>query len=292
MNSSERNIRINIAKENKNIIIKKKYILNIHKPFKFNIYKKLLLNNKSDNECKIICFKGTTNQAINHVNNINSLFNIIVLNFANSHHVGGGYLHGSMAQEEELARTIIDLFPSLALRANKSYDYLNFKWYKHILYSSNLSLYRYDNRESKGIYNFIPNAPIKVSVVTAAAPDLNNNQTNINNFINDSNKFYKIIYNIIHTVCIVPLYINEKKNKKTKNNVLILGAFGCGAFSPSQIVQNKLNIKYNEVIASIFAQVLINIKKILYYDYIYFAIPPGDNYDAFYNILKSYNLFN
>ena len=285
MNNSDRSTRISIANQNKDIVIKKKLPLNIQKPLKFNIFKNIRINTQNKLS-KIYFFKGTTNQAILHIHNINPNNNIAILNYANSHTVCGGYTHGAMAQEEELARTIIDLYPSLALRATKNKKYYNFKWNKHIFYSSNLSLYRYDNTQSLGKYNFMK--PIKVSVITAAAPNLNTDETNIINFKNNSKYFFDIIFKIINCICLVPLYINQ--HKKQQINILILGAFGCGAFSPQQNIQDALNIKYNKVIATLFAQVLTLLKKILYYDYIYFAIPPGDNYDTFFDVFKSFGL--
>jgi uncharacterized protein (TIGR02452 family) len=223
-----------------------------------------------------------------YFNNINKYYKISVLNFANSHHVCGGYLKGSMAQEEELCRTIIDLFPSLAILANRNKYYKNFKWYKHVLYSSNLSLYRYDNIQSNGNYNFIN--PIKVSVITAAAPNLNNNTRLIEIFKKNPDKIFKTIYKIIKTIYLLPIYLNNI-NKERKINVLILGAFGCGAFSPSNNIEKYLGIKYNKYIASIFASILLKIPNILSaYDYICFAIPPGDNYTTFKNIFIKYKL--
>ena len=282
--------RINIAYDNRKIVKSNSLILNIKKPIKININKKILINHKQNKKTKVILFEGTTNEAIIKLYNTNSNLSFSILNFANSTHVGGGYRHGSMAQEEELCRTIIDLFPSLALRADKKYNYTNFKWYKHVLYSSNLSLYRYDNSQSSGKYNFINNKPIKVSVITAAAPNLNNNTKMINIFKKNPKNIFNIIYKIIKTICLFPIYLN-KINKERRINVLILGAFGCGAFSPSIQLQNSLGIKYNKYIATLFVQVLINTPNLLtIYDYICFAIPPGDNYNIFYSVFKKYKL--
>ena len=286
---NDRLIRINIANENKYIVKNNDLSLNIKKPIKIYIYDYIAINHNQQKKTKIILFKGTTNQAIVQLYNFNPRLSMAILNFANSYHVGGGYTHGSMAQEEELCRTIIDLFPSLALRADRKYNYKYFKWNEHILYSSDLSLYRYDSVQSNK-YNFINNIPIKVSVITAAAPDLNRNKHNINLFINNPTNIFNIIYKLIETICLTPIQLN-KINKEKRINILILGAFGCGAFSPSINLQNNLGIKYNAKIASLFAHVLINTPNLLtVYDYIYFAIPPGDNYDTFFNIFKKYNL--
>ena len=284
------NNRINISNKNHDLVKSKSLLLNIKKPIKIDINKNIIINHIQNKKTKIFFFKGTTNQAIFHFYKINKYFKFSILNFANSHHVCGGYTHGSMAQEEELCRTIIDLFPSLGLVANRKYYYKNFKWYKHILYSSNLSLYRYDNVQSNGEYNLINKNPIKVSVISAAAPDLNNNIKLIKIFKKNPNNIFNILYKIIKSIYLIPIYLN-KKNREHKINVLILGAFGCGAFSPSINLQNNLGVKYNENIASIFAKLLTKIPNILtVYDYICFAIPPGDNYDSFKKIFIKYNL--
>jgi uncharacterized protein (TIGR02452 family) len=281
---SNRIRRIDIANDNKKIVVRKQLPLNISKPYKINVNTNMDINHKGNKKTKIIFYKGTTNQAIMHL--YKPTINFAILNFANSHHVGGGYTHGSMAQEEELCRTIIDLFPSLALRANKKYDYINFNWTKHVLYSPNLTLYRYDNSNN---YTMLNN-PIKVSVITAAAPNLNNENKTIILFKKNINYIFQIINKIIKTVCLFPIYLN-KKNREKRINILILGAFGCGAFAPSNNLQNSLGIKYNEEIANVFAQVLLYTPNLLsIYDNICFAIPPGDNYDTFYNVFKKYNL--
>ena len=97
------------------------------------------------------------------------------------------------------------------------------------------------------------------------------------------------IYLIIKTIYLLPIYLYNINKEKT--NVLILGAFGCGAFSPSNNLQNYVGIKYNEYIAYIFASILLKIPSILStYDFICFAIPPGDNYNIFKKVFLKYNL--
>ena len=194
-----------------------------------------------------------------------------------------GYLKGSIAQEEELCRTIIDLYLSLEKLLNEPEHnrkkYIDFIPHMHIFYSFNLSLYRYDGTQSGNRYDFIHKnkkvAPIKISVITAAAPDLRTKsqkeKTELINKLKDNNSdIYSHLFNIIKGIYLVPATIQKNIN------ILILGAFGCGAFSPSKDIQQQINkdYDYTKKIASYFAQYLIDNSDILYlYDYICFAIP-------------------
>ena len=297
MSNDQIYMRKKVAEENKKIIKLNKKLLNIREPIMIDISYDIKINHKGSTKTQIIFFEGTTNEAIVQLNKQNSKLKFSILNFANSQHVGGGYRHGSMAQEEELCRTILDLFPSLALKANKKYNYYDFKWDEHILYSPDLSLFRYDNSQSNGQYTFIRNdsnlvgsIPIKVSVITAAAPNLRNDYNTINLFTKNQQDIYDIIYQLIKKICLFPIYLNKQKKEK-KINVLILGAFGCGAFCPSNDLQSNLGIKYNKDIATLFANVLLETPYLLtIYDFIYFAIPSGDNYNTFHDVFKSFNL--
>ena len=295
--------RINIADDNRSIVISNKYNLNIQTPKKVRIvsndYISIDKKNIKDNKTQIVFFKGTTNEAIIHFYKKKNNNKICILNFANSHHVGGGYLGGYMAQEEELCRTIIDLFPSLALLASrKSRNYYDFKWNRDVLYSSNLSLYRYDAAQSNNNYDFIDKnvnpKPIKISVITAAAPNLRIDRNRkeptpktvelVNNFRSKPNDLYEILFDIIKGIYLVPIQIEKNIN------ILILGAFGCGAFSPHYDLQKQMNIDYTKDIASIFLRIIEKIPDILHlYDYICFAIPDNNkdnNYKTFYNVFK------
>ena len=261
---------------------------------------------KNLNKAKIVFFKGTTNQAIIYFYNKDNTNKICILNFANPTTVGGTYLDGDMAQEEELCRTIIDLYPSLELLSknepsikndtNKQYD--NFTPETDVFYSSNLSLYNYDGKQSNNKYNRINynhNEPIKISVITAAAPDLRMKENTkeeevriLDRLRHTTFNLYNHLSNIITQIYLVP------KHEENKINILILGAFGCGAFSPSSYILNKWGYKYNERVAKYFTKILKKKPQILQqYDYICFAIPPNqnnqnnDNYDVFYNKFKT-----
>merc|ERR1712032_1768816 len=102
------------------------------------------------------------------------------LNFANGEHVGGGYKHGAMAQEEDLCRMIPTLYSSLFNAQKhglhpfgpctcKSADIP--EKYSTVLYTKGLVLAR--TSEAQG-YALLPREQQRiVSLVTAAAPNVN-----------------------------------------------------------------------------------------------------------------------
>lgn len=300
-------IRQRIAEENgekvKEWLKNKNTNLNIQKPIEIDAQRGIRpLDAPGNKNSPILFFQGTTNQAVNYFNNLG--LKCAVLNFANSHHVGGGYLHGSMAQEEELCRTILDLFGSLAMLANKKLVYNDFDWKKHIKYSPDLNLWRKDCAESKGDYTML-SSPVKVSVITLAAPNLRSDNGEINNFRKNPKLYFEYIKNIIRNSCLAPIHAGREKKETNNVNVLVLGALGCGAFHPSPELENavftddlrkeKFNgkkiTKYKQAIANLFLQVLLEEPHILtVYDFISFAIPPGENYDEFYNVFMNEQL--
>ena len=298
-------IRIAMVNNNRDIANLDKHKLNINKPIKKSYDSNIAIDidkNLKLNKAKIVFFKGTTNQAIIYFYNKDNNNKICILNFANPTTVGGGYFYGEMAQEEELCRTIIDLYPSLKLLAkppiidnNTIKEYDNFQSNKDVFYSSELSLYYYDGKQSNNTYNRInynQNKPIKISVITAAAPDLRTKdntpeekQQILNKFKDYKDGVYPHINNIITQIYLVPIQIENI-------NILILGAFGCGAFSPSFDIQQQNGNKYNRTIAKYFTKILKGRPNILNrYDYICFAIPSSprdDNYNEFYKVFKEY----
>lgn len=281
--------RSNVANDNKEIVKNNLLPLTINKPFVINLNKNIRpIYNKGKKLTELLLFEGTTNQAIHHFNKLS--LKCAVFNYGNSIHVGGGYLKGSIAQEEELCRTIPDLFPSLDLLASKHYYGDNFTWYKHVLYSSNLSLYRLDNIQSNNNYDIFTDDPIKVSVITIAAPDLKKNSKDIIYFIEHSDDIFNKLYKVIHAAIMSPI-LASRKGVENNVNVLIVGAIGCGAFCPSKELQETLNIKYTEKIAEIYIKVLQETQNILtVYDYICFAIPKGENHEIFKKVFEEHNI--
>jgi uncharacterized protein (TIGR02452 family) len=274
---------MNIPQENLKIIKEGKLKFNIQMPVDIKCIDRSIKFKYTPKNTKIILYKGTSNQAICYFNKCEPKMNSAVMNFANSHVVGGGNLSFT-TQEEELCKTILDLYPSLEKCANNHKEYINFRWWQKIKYCSKLSLYRFDNMQSKGTYDFISNSPIITSVITAAAPNLSTNKSQIKLFEEDPNKIFSDIKNIIYTSYVSPFIMKNVDNI----NILILGAFGCGAFCPSDFLQKAKNIKYNEAIARLHIEVILETPCL--YDYICFAIPHGNNYDAFKKILVESNM--
>jgi uncharacterized protein (TIGR02452 family) len=298
-------IRQKIAKENYDIIRTRGLPkLNIRKPIHIDAERGIRdIERNFGKRTRILFLGGTTNQAIHYFHQMR--MKCAVMNFANSHHVGGGYTHGSFAQEEELCRTIPDLFPSLAHDANRNKDYIDergnstFHWMKDIKYSPDLNLYRYDCAQSNGKYDFFTlTDPIPVSVITVAAPNLGfKSDTHepkhpdiVDDFLRNPGMYFGFIKNIIRNSCLAPIFANRQKEEGVVN-VLVLGAFGCGAFRPSPKVESQLGGKYNQIIANLFVDVLRETPNLLTtYDYICFAIPPGENYDEFKNVFLQFRL--
>lgn len=224
----------------------------------------------------------STNRAIQHYLAENSNYKIAILNFANSHYPGGGYLSGASAQEEELCRTSPFLFASLndAYRMG-FYNEWKDDWSSQILYTPDVLFIRNDGSSSKNNYNFLQlDRQYYVSVITAAAPNLHK--------IKDLNNIpYPTEYeNIIRQIYFSPIMVKQNKNicfSKTKSyekfpeiDILILGAWGCGAFAP------PFYIKYNKYVAERFVSALANADR--QYIKISFAIPKNgldNNYDIF-----------
>ena len=201
-----------------------------------------------------------------------------LLNMASYKKPGGGVKTGAMAQEEELMRTIPDLFASLDLDAH-NHNYVDFYWDKTIKYSKNLTVRRLDGKQSNGNYDFMDDK-IPVNVITAAAPNLNSERELLMEYAYKNNEMMDKIKNLIKGCCVVPL-LSEKEKITESKSVLILGAFGCGVFCPCEQAQAHVGISYPMQISQLFYAVLSDTALQNQYDEIVFAIPSGPNYDAF-----------
>lgn len=200
---------------------------------------------------------------------------LAVLNFASATNPGGGVINGSSAQEESLCRCST-LYPAL----NQ-----NFLWQKY--YNVNRAagnplhtdacIYTPGVVICKSDTDFPERMPqenwVTVSVISCAAPNLRKKPDNRYNPEKGQ------------AVSITPdelIHIHEQRAKSILSvaadndvDILVLGAFGCGAFCNDP-----------KVVAKAYANVLKDCRR--YFDLIEFAIYcrgyETENYDSFVNI--------
>lgn len=183
-----------------------------------------------------------------------------VLNFASYKNPGGGFLKGSMAQEECLCQES-NLYNILIQFKEKFYE-PNQKRLNKGLYNNNL-IY------TPNVLFFKNNKTLTCDVITCAAP---NKKVAKERYNMSDNIIYKTMEDRIDHI----LY----SAYKNRIDCLILGAFGCGVFSNdpkdvATIFKNLLETKYNKIF-----------KKVV------FAIPNqnrNNNYKIFYNVFKNIN---
>ncbi|MDP4176798.1 MAG: TIGR02452 family protein [Bacillota bacterium] len=171
--------------------------------------------------------------------------NIIALNFASAKNPGGGFLNGSSAQEESIARSSA-LYPCL-LSQKKFYEFHKKQGsplYSHkMIYSPDVPIFRDDNGK-------LLSEPILCSFITSPAVNAKvARDRGINE--NEIRKNMDIRINKI-----LDLALNKKPS------AIILGAFGCGVFGnnprdvadifASQLVRKVDKIKDTEIIFSIY----------------------------------------
>jgi len=142
--------------------------------------------------------------------------NPLVMNFANAHNPGGGFLMGATAQEESLCRCST-LYSSInSHKASEMYRYnnthLNRVESDYMLISPNVAVFRDEN------YNLME--PVMMGVVTAPAPNRRGAAMLASQ---------KLIEDTFRRRISIVLLAAAKYQYKN----LILGAWGCGAFGNS-----------------------------------------------------------
>ncbi|MCR5822908.1 MAG: TIGR02452 family protein [Lachnospiraceae bacterium] len=200
---------------------------------------------------------------------------IAVMNFANAFHAGGGVAKGSSAQEESLCRTST-LYPLLYRRT------LRDSFYKHhndlhtpratdsLIYTEGVIVCKTDEDLPKRM----PKEDwVKVDVITIAAPDLRDKSNqhaslvNGGTYMSNAELFGYHVKRAIHM-----LTCAAAKGA----DILVLGAFGCGAFRNDP-----------EVVARAYKAALQEFPKV--FERIEFAVycPPGGNtnYEVFKRVL-------
>ena len=157
--------------------------------------------------------------------------NVAVLNFASATNPGGGVVNGSSAQEECLCRCST-LYFNLIEEKMKNGFYLSHRKQQNplhnddIIYTPEVVIFKTDTSYPKLMNE---EKWQTVNVITCAAPNLREKPSNIHNS-GDGNVSVSISDNELQL-------LHEKRGAKIldvalaeKNQVVILGAFGCGAF--------------------------------------------------------------
>ena len=182
---------------------------------------------------------------------------VCVLNFASSTQPGGGVLNGRNAQEEALSRQSTLYF---SLVTQKGFYEHNKKFYDpfgtdYMIYSPNVIIIRDDNDELI--------EPIKVSVISAVAV----NYSEIKQTYKKGEKD-QVVYDKMKNRCRRILKLCLLKG----NDVIILGAFGCGVFQNSP-----------KMVSSIFKELLVDESIGIYFKKVIFAIKtkPGSSNEMF-----------
>ena len=201
---------------------------------------------------------------------------IAVMNFANAFHAGGGVTKGSSAQEESLCRTST-LYPLLYRKT------LRDTFYKHhytlntpkasdsLVYTEGVIICKTD----EDIPKRMPKDDwVTVDVITIAAPDLRDKSNkhaplvNGGTYMNNAELFGYHVKRAIHM-----LTCAAAKGA----DILVLGAFGCGAFENDP-----------EVVARAYKTALQEFPKV--FDKIEFAVycPPSGsrNYNVFKRVIE------
>jgi len=182
---------------------------------------------------------------------------IVALNFASARNVGGGFLAGAIAQEEDLCRASA----LYACMKNKPMFYnenilCDNSYYTHnVVYSPNVPFFRDD-------YLNLLEEPYHLSIVSAPAPNVRS-MASVN-----ENILYKTLLTRAKKILSVA-HVNDHKN-------IILGAWGCGAFGNDP-----------EMVSKVFMEAL---KDIPVFENVCFAVydnrPDQPIYNFFKNIIK------
>lgn len=170
-----------------------------------------------------------------------------VLNFANPHEPGGGVLRGAMAQEECLCRCS-DLYNALNqpyfMEHYYRYHRNNSDYYfsDRLIYSPNVTVFKSDDI----VPQVLPN-PFHVDVITCAAPYMPGCPQKTNE------ELLTIYKSRIRNILEVAM--------SNEVDILILGAFGCGAFRNDP-----------DLMAKAFADLLVGEKYAEFFEKVFFAI--------------------
>jgi uncharacterized protein (TIGR02452 family) len=225
--------------------------------------------NRFDTDAKIVVSKSTSFGAARKYNG-----EIAVLNFASATNPGGGVTHGSFAQEECLCRCST-LYNNLILKEAADKFYLPHRsglsplHNDDIIYTPGVVIFKSDDYKDYGTTK-------NVNIITCAAPNLRENPKNEFNSENTT---------VPATISDDDLLeLHKQRGRKilsvaaaNKNDYVVLGAFGCGAFRNDP-----------KIVAEAYKQILPEFKNA--FKVIEFAVFCRDhetiNYDTFKEIIN------
>lgn len=202
---------------------------------------------------------------------------VCAINLANAHHPCGGYLHGAIAQEEDLCREFI-LYSSSLLRSKR-------QLYPLRLGEANVTRVPYIDRLATEGYKLITSTSVaniadytfahEILFVAVAGPNWNKDDDHsVDEMIGPRSEKIGTIRNKFERS--IPIFMNAfellfKSAIYYRCRVVIIGALGCGAFAPRDPTEREnyiLNVAY-----------LIRLICEVYkpsFDNIIMAIMPGD----------------
>lgn len=199
--------------------------INSNRVYKENFVSKATRKeHRMSEEALISVYSGTT---LDIAKNFTQYGRVAVLNFANPHNPGGGVVNGAMAQEECLCRSS-NLYACISDRNVYDDFYGYHRQMQHYFFSDRL-IYTRDVtvfKDDEPVPRLMPEYKwFDVDVITCSAPYLGKRKYTNNKALKEL--FKGRIKNIFEA------------SADNGADVLILGAFGCGAFkNPSTVVAN------------------------------------------------------
>ncbi len=153
---------------------------------------------------------------------------VLVLNFANPVHPGGGVRRGARAQEEDLCRQSTLLLSLESTQARPYYDLHrqrnDFLATDAMILSPNVEILR----DAKG--HLLPDGTIDVAVLTCAAPVARRS-----GFAPQDDRLQKVLYQRILSLLSTAIVYDYR--------YLVLGAWGCGAFGNDANIVAQLFVR-------------------------------------------------
>lgn len=207
----------------------------------------LIINYENNANTIITVTEETTLQAAYRLIALENKTQTLALNFASAKNPGGGFLGGSQAQEESLARSS-GLYPCISQKqAMYTYNKKNYSkgyYSDHMLYSPKVPVLRNDNGE-------LLEKPYLCSIITA--PAVNAGVVNKDKQ-NHQEEIYTVMFKRTEKVLNLAVYYQQKH--------LILGAWGCGVFQNNPAIIAKIFYQHLAVgkFANAFESIVFAIK--------------------------------